>query len=334
MLSRIASILMIAGLSTTIANAQLQRPPQPRTQFTVKLNTDTVPHLVSLALLDEVRRVVREGHIGFASVPPSSDSIEATIREGVDRQQALARLRELARPPGPMSGVETEKFTITDVGGVVLQLKPTQAAIAEGTARTFNQTIDVLGRRIDGLGLKPTFTREGSNLIVIQVPRDPAYYDALRLKALIVAPGKLEFRLVDTSVTVEQAKLPLGREILQDKKGTPYVVDKDAAVSGENLADAQPGVDPRNGEPVVTFRFNAKGSQQFARVTERMVGSTFAVVLDGVVLVAPVIREPILSGTGQISGGFALISDVVDLAVLLRSGALPVPVTLTEERML
>src|SRR6516225_5646478 len=127
MLSRIASILMIAGLSTTIANAQSQRPPQPRTQFTVKLNTDTVPRLVSLALLDEVRRVVREGHIGFASVPPSSDSIEVTIREGVDRQQALARLRELARPPGPMSGVE--RFTITDVGGAVLQLKPTPAAI-------------------------------------------------------------------------------------------------------------------------------------------------------------------------------------------------------------
>ena len=332
MLSRIASILMIAGLSTTIANAQSQRPPLPRTQFTVKLNTDTVPRLVSLALLDEVRRAVREGHIGFASVPPSSDSIEVTIREGVDRQQALARLRELARPPGPMSGVE--RFTITDVGGAVLQLKPTPAAIAEGTARTFDQTIDVLGRRIDSLGLKPTFTREGSNLIVIQVPREPDT-TTTRLKALIVAPGKLEFRLVDTSVTVEQAKLPPGREILQDKKGTSYVVDKDAAVSGENLVDAQPGMDPRNSEAVVKLRFNAKGTQHFARITERMVGSTLAIVLDGVVLVAPVIREPILSGTGQISGGaFALISDAVDLAVLLRSGALPVPVTLTEERML
>src|SRR6516162_7186586 len=243
MLSRIASILMIAGLSTTIANAQSQRPPLPRTQFTVKLNTDTVPRLVSLALLDEVRRAVREGHIGFASVPPSSDIIEVTIREGVDRQQALARLRELARPLDPMFGVKTERFTIADLGGAVLQLKPTPAAIAEGTARTFDQTIDVLGRRIDSLGLKPTFTREGSNLIVIQVPREPDT-TTTRLKALIVAPGKLEFRLVDTSVTVEQAKLPPGREILQDKKGTSYVVDKDAAVSGENLVDAQPGMDP------------------------------------------------------------------------------------------
>ena len=214
------------------------------------------------------------------------------------------------------------------------QLKPTQAAITEGTARTFNQTIDVLGRRIDSLGLKPTFTREGSNLIVIQVPRDPAYYDALRLKALIVAPGKLEFRLVDTSVTVEQAKLPLGREILQDKKGTSYVVDKDAVVLGENLADAQPGIDPRNGDLVVTFRFNAKGSQQFARVTERMVGSTLAVVLDGEVAAAGVIREPMLSGSGQISGRSLIMWEVVDLAALLRSGALPMPVTLTEEHML
>jgi len=161
MLSRIARILMIAGLltpamvplSTTFANAQSQRPSQPRTQFTVKLNTDTVPRLVSLALLDDVRRVVREGRIGFASVPPSSESIEVTIREGVDRQQALARLRELARPTGPMPSAATERFIIADVGGAVIHLTPTEAAIAEGTARAFDQTINVLGRRIDGLGL-------------------------------------------------------------------------------------------------------------------------------------------------------------------------------------
>jgi len=165
---------------------------------------------------------------------------------------------------------------------------------------------------------------------VIQVPHQP---DTTRLKAVIVAPGKLEFRLVDTSVTADQEKLPPGIEILRDKKGKSYAVEQHVVVPGENLADAQPGFDPRNGEPVVKFGFNAKGSQQFARVTERMVGSTFAVVLDGIVLVAPVIREPILSGTGQISGSLS-VEEALDLSVLLHSGALPVPVAITEERML
>ena len=102
-------------------------------------------------------------------------------------------------------------------------------------------------------------------------------------------------------------------------------------VSGESLVDAQPGFDSNNGEPVVTFRFDAAGAKRFGKVTQDNVGLPFAIVLDGKVISAPVIREPILGGTGQISGNFS-VQEANDLSVLLRSGALPAKLSVIEER--
>ena len=104
-------------------------------------------------------------------------------------------------------------------------------------------------------------------------------------------------------------------------------------MAGENLTDAQPGFDQRTNEPIVSFRFNAAGTKQFAHVTEEKVGTPFAVVLDGVVLAAPVIREPIVGGSGQISGNFT-VESANNLAILIRSGALPAPLSMIEEHVL
>jgi preprotein translocase subunit SecD len=111
------------------------------------------------------------------------------------------------------------------------------------------------------------------------------------------------------------------------------VTEKRIAMPGDNLTDAQASFDQRTNEPVVTFHFNPAGTRQFARVTGENVGRPMAVVLDGVVLAAPVIREPITGGSGQISGGFTL-ERANDLAAMLRSGALSVPVTVVAERAL
>jgi preprotein translocase subunit SecD len=102
-------------------------------------------------------------------------------------------------------------------------------------------------------------------------------------------------------------------------------------VSGEDLTDAQPGFDQRTSEPIVTFRFNTNGARRFAQVTQENVGRPFAIVLDNEVISAPVIREPILGGSGQISGNFT-VEQANDLAILLRAGALPAPLTIIEER--
>jgi preprotein translocase subunit SecD len=329
----IAALAVVSGLGVFPGLHFLPQAPQPRTQLTVRLDTGAVPGLVVRALSEDVRSLMRETRIGFASIAPSGDSVEVTIREGTDREQAVARLRELSRQGGPTGGAETERFTLAEAGGAVLRLAPTPAAIAEGLDRALDRTIDVLRQRIGGLQLKPTFSREGEDGIVIEIPRQP---DTARLKAVIVTPGKLTFRMVDTSVRAEEAKLdrmPPQFEILQDQHGTPYLVEKRVAISGENLVDAQPSYDQRTDQPIVSFRFDAAGSRQFARVTAEKVGSPFAVVLDGVVLAAPIIREPILGGSGQISGSFT-VETANNLAILLRSGALPAPLTIIEERTL
>jgi preprotein translocase subunit SecD len=310
-----------------------QLPPQPQTQLTISLDTAAVPGLVVRTLSEEIRSLMRETRIGLASPSPSGDSIEVTIREDTDREQAIARLRELSRQAEPTGGAATERFTIADAGGGVLRLAPTPAALADGTRRALDQTIDVLGHRIGDLQLKPTLKREGEDRIIIEVPRQ---VDTARLKAVIVTPGKLTFRLVDTSVGADETKLgeiPSQSELLRDKSGTPYLVEKRIAMSGESLADAQPSYDQSTDQPMVSFRFNTVGSRQFARLTAENVGSPVAVVLDGVVLTAPIIREPILGGSGLISGNLTLES-ANDLAILLRSGALPAPLTIIDERTL
>jgi preprotein translocase subunit SecD len=166
----------------------------------------------------------------------------------------------------------------------------------------------------------------------------PGLQDPSRLKELLGKTAKLSFRMVDQTIAADQAqqggRVPPESEILLGTRSegkTPYLIEKRIMVSGEDLTDAQPGFDQRNGEPIVTFRFNNNGARRFAQVTQENVGRPFAIVLDNEVISAPVIREPILGGSGQISGSFT-VQSANDLAILLRAGALPAPLTIIEER--
>jgi preprotein translocase subunit SecD len=136
-------------------------------------------------------------------------------------------------------------------------------------------------------------------------------------------------------VTPEQALqtgVPQDSEILYgSKQNEPYVIKRAVAVSGADLVDAQPGFDQRTSEPIVSFRFNSNGARRFAQISQENVGKPFAIVLDNQVISAPVIREPILGGSGQISGNFT-VQEANDLSILLRAGALPAPLTIIEER--
>jgi protein-export membrane protein SecD len=170
--------------------------------------------------------------------------------------------------------------------------------------------------------------------VLVQVP---GISDVERLKKLIGETGKLEFRMVDPGANaqqvVESKQVPIDDELLysKDTPPVPYVIRKQVLVSGENLVDSQPGFDQRTNEPIVTFRFDSTGAKRFARATQENVGLPFAIILDGKVVSAPVIREPILGGSGQISGHFT-VPEASDLAVTLRSGALPAKLTVIEER--
>jgi preprotein translocase subunit SecD len=155
---------------------------------------------------------------------------------------------------------------------------------------------------------------------------------------VIGTTAKLTFRLVDTSMSPEQAlqeRPPPDSEIVYGTKAEnrqAYLLEKRVIVSGEELTDAQPGFDQRSGEPIVSFKFNTSGARKFAQVTQENVGRPFAIVLDEEVISAPVIREPILGGAGQISGSFT-VESANNLAILLRAGALPAKLTVIEQRV-
>ena len=179
--------------------------------------------------------------------------------------------------------------------------------------------------------VEPTIQREGADRILVQVP---GLQDPSRLKEILGKTAKLDFRMVDQSMTPQQASathVPADSEILDGERGEKFLIEKRVLVSGADLVDAQPGFDQRSSEPIVSFRFNSSGARKFAEATQQNVGKPFAIVLDNKVISAPVIREPILGGSGQISGSFT-VQSANDLAILLRAGALPAPLTVIEER--
>jgi preprotein translocase subunit SecD len=142
--------------------------------------------------------------------------------------------------------------------------------------------------------------------------------------------------MVDSTVPPDQAaqgRVPPDSDLLMSSQApkVPYVIKKQVLVSGGDLTDAQPGFDQRTNEPIVSFKFNTSGSRKFAQATSENVGQPFAIVLDKEVISAPVIREPITGGSGQISGSFT-VQAANELALLLRAGALPAPLTIVEER--
>jgi len=286
------------------------------------------------ALLDDVRRVLREARVGYTGLTAKGSTVEVHLREIGDRDRALSKLRELSQPLGGILGTTGQRSVdITDDGSGLIRLTVTEAAMTERIRSSVDQSIQIVERRVNELGtVEPSIQREGLDRILVQVP---GLGDPRRLIDLIGTTAKLTFRLVDTSMSAEEAlrtRPPPDAEILYGEKDhVPYLVEKRVMVSGEDLTDAQPGFDQRTGEPMVSFRFNTSGARRFAETTRQNVNRPFAIVLDNKVISAPIIREPILGGSGQITGNFT-VQQANDLAILLRAGALPAPLTVIEQR--
>ena len=281
---------------------------------------------------DDVRRVLREakiGYTGLASRPTASRCASAS-----SNLTALTKLRELSQPLSGFLGASGQRSLEVTEPGSLIRLTVTEPAITERVRQTIDQSIQIVERRVNELGtVEPLIQRQGTDRILVQVP---GLQDPTRLKELLGKTAKIEFRMVDCNVPPDQAQqgsVPADDEILisATTPKTPYVVKKQVLVSGGDLTDAQPGFDPRTSEPIVCFRFNTAGARKFAQATQENVGQPFAIVLDNEVISAPVIREPIIGGSGQISGNFT-VQSANDLAILLRAGALPAPLTVIEER--
>jgi len=286
----------------------------------------------------DVRETLRSSRVGYNDLAQNlaARSVSVRIRKPEDTEKAFTEVKKLAVPIGNdvFGGFSGNDLEVTRDGDKIT-LTVTDVGLTDRINSAIQASIETIRRRVDAFGTtEPSIQREGRNRILVQVP---GVSDVERLKNLIGETGKLEFRLVDATVNAAEVaaskKVPPGTELLysEGEPRVPYVLKDRVMVSGENLVDAQPGFDSRNGEPVVTFRFDAAGAKRFGRATQDNVGLPFAIVLDNKVISAPVIREPILGGTGQISGSFS-VQEANDLSVLLRSGALPAKLTVIEER--
>src|SRR3954452_5387944 len=284
---------------------------------------------------DDVRRALREAKIGYTGLVGRADNVEVRISKDTDLPTALTKLRELSQPLGGLLGSSGQRsLEVSDAGGGLIRLAVPQAAITDRIRQTIEQSIQIVERRVNELGtVEPLIQRQGTDRILVQVP---GLQDPTQLKNILGKTAKMEFRMVDTSVPPDQAqagRLPPESELLMSASPppTPYVVKKQVLVAGGDLTDAQASFDQRTSEPVVSFKFNTSGARKFSQATQENVGRPFAIVLDNKVISAPVIREPITGGQGQISGSFT-VQSANDLAILLRAGALPAPLTVVEER--
>jgi len=234
------------------------------------------------------------------------------------------------------SGLVRE-WNLSVVDGQRMILTPTEDGLETAVAQAMDSATEVVRKRIDALGTRePTIIRQGDTRIVVQVP---GLQDPDQLKELLGQTAKLEFKLVDQSALpsdVAQGIAPLGSEIFPYAEGTPFegtslAVRRLGGIRGDSLTNAQQGFDPQTNEAVVNIQFNQQGGARFARLTSENVNRPFAIILDGKVLSAPNINEPILGGSAQISGSFT-VESANNLAISLRSGALPVDLTVIEER--
>jgi preprotein translocase subunit SecD len=311
----------------------------------LQVDTNDVMDQRLRGLREEVVKTLREARIVWANPPArKGNAIEVRLREDDKYQTALAKLRDLSQPiSNNLIGVTGQRtLEVTELGGGLIRLAPTEASTNDRIRQTIEQSIPIIEKRINGLGLvEPTIQRQGIDRVLVQVP---GLGDPQQLIDLIGRTAKMEFRLVNLSVPVSQAQqgsVPSDSEILcesRDQKnltadvapplcngGTAWLVYKEVLVEGAALTNAKSGFD-QNGRPDVDFTFNADGARKFGRVTQENVGRPFAIVLDGRVISAPTIQTPILGGSGQITGNFT-VESANNLAILLRAGALPAKLT-------
>lgn len=280
---------------------------------------------------DILRRELRRSDIAIGEVSTADNRLSFVVRNPTQANAAAEIVRTQTQP----AGFGTQRDWNVQVDNNRIALTQTEAGLSAAIDQAMEVAREVIDRRINALGtLEPTIIRQGSDRIVVQVP---GLQDPEALKSLIGRTARLEFKLVDLAATPEQiqsGRAPVGSQILpyqEDGAGGRIAVQRRAIISGDQIADAQQSFDQQSGAPVVTIRFDGTGSRRFARVTQENVGRPFAIILDNVVLSAPNIREPILGGAAEIEGKFT-VESANALAISLRSGRLPVDLTIIEER--
>jgi preprotein translocase subunit SecD len=298
----------------------------------LEASTEDVRKTKLEALEETVRSELRQasgGAIAFTDLSTADGRLSLIVTDPTRLDAAVETLRKVTQPLAGLTGVRDVEVTVVDGNKIVMT--ETDAGIAQSVDNAMAQAVEVIRKRIDELGTRePSIVRQGTNRIVVQVP---GLQDPSALKQLLGKTAKLEFKLVDVNADpaeVAAGIAPPGSQILPSLEGGQVVVKRRAIITGDQLVDSQVTTD-QNGAPAVSFRFDSTGGRRFAQATRENVGKPFAIILDGKVISAPNINEPILGGSGIISGSYTIAS-ANELAILLRSGKLPVSLKVVEER--
>ncbi|MBR2033411.1 MAG: protein translocase subunit SecD [Alphaproteobacteria bacterium] len=268
---------------------------------------------------DSARQILRENRIRYQHLNVADTSVKVSIENTNARNKASNLFRKID------SGIE-----VVENEDGSLEVKYSEIELNKLKRKIVEQSIEIVRRRIDELGTKePVIQSQGSNRIVVQLPglQNPEY-----VKTLLGKTAKMAFHLVDSRSTAADArrgKLSATSRLVQGSMGETYVISRKPVVSGENLVDAQPSF--QDGQAVVSFKFNSLGGKKFGEATKNNIGERLAIVLDNEVISAPTIQSAIMGGNGVITGSFT-VKSANDLALLLRSGALPAPLEVLEER--
>jgi len=270
-------------------------------------------------LVSSLRPALRDKKIGYkrlAVIP--GGGVRVTLRELADADAVSKAIRSLDNTLSVTTNDDNIEATFSEAG------------IKTVKEEVLSQSIEIVRRRIDETGTnEPIIQRQGEDRIVVQLP---GLDDPQRVKDLLGKTAKLSFHLVNMDVGNSDIKSTGGDMILPmtERPGETLAVQRQAMLTGDMLVNAAYAPD-QNGAAAVSFRFNPIGTKKFCDLSRENVNRLFAIVLDNEVISAPVIREPICGGSGQISGNFT-VKEANDLAILLRAGALPAPLNIIEER--
>ncbi len=279
--------------------------------------------------VDSIRRILRQSKIRYRKLDAKGHALNVTIKKVEDADATDKLLRK-----------NFPNYNLSDGGNGHFELLLKEKNAKEIRKFAVDQAIEVVRTRIDALGTtEPVIVKQGEHRILVQIP---GYEDTARAKSLIGRTAQLEFKLVDEKGDLDKAlagQIPPGDIIMYGSaqmRGSksfrqPYLLKRRTELSGTEIADARVSIDSRFNEYAVTLKFNSKGARKFDRLTAAHVGERFAIILEGVVQSAPVIRERIAGGSAQITGSFTP-REAHDLAIVLRAGALPAPVKVVEER--
>ena len=287
----------------------------------LEINSDSLIEEKIQSKVIPIKKLLKDNEINYDNFKINKNNLSLSLDE-IDKFDLLFKSRKENSVNPYIDNYRAYELEYNKISSNQIEIFFSKFGLLTINNSALKQSIEIVRRRIDDVGTKePTILQRGEKRILVELPglKDPE-----RIKSLLGKTAQLNFRLV-----IDNNEF--GTEELIAENGEKLNVSKRIIMSGENLIDAQPNINNQNNEPTVSFTLDRLGSQKFGRATTDNVGKRLAIVLDGEIVSAPNINEPITSGNGMISGNFTF-QEATDLSLLLRSGALPTPLIVVEER--